>query len=130
MADTLHRYTDFVIDWTRGREIQLDLVVNKNGAAQNITTGDVWVTGKDRFEVPDAAAPIRLNTALLGGVTKTTPLSGLATAVIPGSASANLPVKKDGTVVYIECVYEDANGVPHTFQTGTITFYPNANRDA
>jgi hypothetical protein len=86
----------------------------------DLTGGVVWVTGKRRPSAPAAEAVFRLNSDELGGVTVENPEGGLSVAAIPASATAGLPQAE--TVLFVECVWVNAEGKRYTFQKGTITF--------
>jgi len=125
MSETSHKWNDFTEEWTRGRQLELDLAVTKTQSgtetAQDITGGVVRVTGKLDLADLDAAALFRLSSAVAEEIEITSPTGGTAIALIPAAATAGLP--ETPTVVYVDCVWINDAGKPYSFRKGTITFY-------
>lgn len=128
MAESTHDFKDFDFRWTRDRHLDLALTVQRIVAgvasAEDISEGTVWVTGKRSLADPDSAAVFRLNSGDLGGVTKTSPAAGQAVAAITPAMTASLPDR--ATLVFVDCVWVDADGKAYSFQKGQITFYGSA----
>lgn len=123
MSETSHKWDDFAHDWTRGRQLELDLEAKKTQrgteSALDLTGGVVRVTGKR--DLADTVPLFRLSSAEGDGVEIQDPLAGTGVATIPAEATAGLP--EDPTLVYVECVWINPQGKPYSFRKGTITFY-------
>ena len=128
MSETSHKWDDFTEEWTRGRQLELDLTVTKTQSgtetAQDVTGGVVRVTGKRDLAEPDTDALFRLYSPAVNGVEIVSAEAGTAIATIPADATADLP--DTPTVVYVDCVWINDAGKPYSFRKGTLTFYGSA----
>ncbi|MCC2672245.1 MAG: hypothetical protein K0Q72_4717 [Armatimonadetes bacterium] len=125
MAETTHEFRDFALKMTRGDELQLDVTVTKTAAgltsAQSLAEGTVWITAKR--QLGDAAPVFQLNSAGLGGVAVQDAAAGTARVTVPPEATEALPDRE--TVLYVDLVWVDGDGMPHTFQKGKLAVYPD-----
>lgn len=128
--NTHHRYKDFTFDWTRGRTLLIDLEVTRteNGGEpepEDLSAGEIWVTGKESILDVDSDALFRLNVEN-GGVSRLDAAAGRARATIPAASSQDLPDKP--TAVYVDCVRVTASGERYSFLQGTVTYHPSIER--
>lgn len=127
MAETTHKFKDFTFDWTRGRTLPLNLSVTRSESGgdpepEDLSDGEIWVTGKTSLADADTDALFRLNLAN-GGVAVLDAVAGTARATVIPARTQNLPDKP--TLVYVDCVRVTSDGATYSFQKGTVTFHPS-----
>jgi len=105
---------------------ELELMNPLTGAPLNITGAKFWFTAKNNYVDADERAVIRLDTALLGGVSIVDAARGLARVDVPPLATRALP---DGIVRLVYDVQiREAGGSVSTIESGTIKIYPDVTR--
>lgn len=112
----------------RGDSMSFDVTVTnpETCGPLDLTGAKLWFTAKNNYIDPDERAVIRLDSALLGGITITDAERGLARVTIE-------PIKTRGSadgivrLVY-DCQVKDAGGFIATIESGTLFIYPDVTR--